>query len=102
MHCTQVPGFRTAVASVQDRSKPFVGAMVLEQLYGKFKDKWIVELLFDVSTIRASNPSDRALSLSCAVCLSLCQQAHETGECIPRSTAPLRVYCAGSVHGTAV
>ena len=42
-----VPGFRTAVASVQDRSKPFVGAMVLELLYGKFKDKWIVELLFD-------------------------------------------------------
>ena len=42
-----VPGFRTAVASVQDRSKPFVGAMVLEMLYSKFKDKWIVELLFD-------------------------------------------------------
>eukprot|EP01043_Picozoa_sp_COSAG02_P021065 COSAG02_NODE_1058_length_14905_cov_7.369882_6_plen_55_part_00 len=33
---------------MQDRSKPFVGALVLEQLYVKFKDKWIVELLFDV------------------------------------------------------
>lgn len=42
-----VPGFRTAVASVQDRSKPFVGAMVLEMLYKKFKDAWLVELLFD-------------------------------------------------------
>jgi putative isomerase len=42
-----VPGFRTATASVQDRSKPFVGALVLEQLYKKFKDVWIVELLFD-------------------------------------------------------
>ena len=46
-----VPGFRTAVASVQDRSKPFVGALVLEQLYGKFQDRWIVELLFDVRSI---------------------------------------------------
>ena len=42
-----VPGFRTATDSVQDRSKPFVGAMVLEMLYGKFKDAWLVELLFD-------------------------------------------------------
>ena len=46
-----VPGFRTAVASVQDRSKPFVGALVLEQLYGKFQDRWIVELLFDVRSV---------------------------------------------------
>ena len=42
-----MPGFRTALDSVQDRSKPFVGAMVLELLHAKFKDRWIVELLFD-------------------------------------------------------
>ena len=63
MYCTQVPGFRTAVASVQDRSKPFVGAMVLEQLYGKFKDKWIVELLFDVSTTRVESVRPRSVTL---------------------------------------
>jgi putative isomerase len=42
-----VPGFRTSQASVQDRSKPYVGAMVLELLFSKFHDKWIVELLWD-------------------------------------------------------
>lgn len=41
-----VPGFRTQDDSVQDRSKPFVGGLVLLKLYEKFKDKWIVELLF--------------------------------------------------------
>ena len=42
-----VPGFRTQDTSVQDRSKPYVGALVLLRLYEKFSDEWIVELLFD-------------------------------------------------------
>jgi len=71
MYCTQVPGFRTAVASVQDRSKPFVGAMVLEQLYSKFKDKWIVELLFDVSTTRVESVRPRSVRLCHSLALSV-------------------------------
>ena len=56
-----VPGYRTATDSVQDRSKPFVGAMVLEMLYGKFKDVWLVELLFDDMLIWANWIRDRRI-----------------------------------------
>jgi len=42
-----VPGYRTATEVATDRSKPFVGPMVLMAHYRRFQDKWIVRLLFD-------------------------------------------------------
>ena len=42
-----VPGFRSVGEVVGDRSKPYVGAMVLQRHYRKFGDKWVVEQLFD-------------------------------------------------------
>ena len=38
---------RTATGTALDRSKPYVGALVLRALYRRFGDRWIVELLFD-------------------------------------------------------
>jgi hypothetical protein len=32
----------------QDRNRPPVGAKVLHELYQKYKDRWLVEAVFDV------------------------------------------------------
>jgi putative isomerase len=42
-----VPNFTTAKHKSADRSQPPVGSMVLDSIYRKYHDKWIVELLFD-------------------------------------------------------
>jgi hypothetical protein len=42
-----VPGIRTATQIATDRSKPFVGALVLREHWRKYGDKWIVEQVFD-------------------------------------------------------
>ena len=42
-----VPNFTTAKHKSTDRSQPPVGSMVLDSIYRKYREKWIVELLFD-------------------------------------------------------
>jgi putative isomerase len=42
-----VPNFTTAKHKSADRSQPPVGSMVLDAIYRKYRDKWIVEMLFD-------------------------------------------------------
>ena len=41
-----VPGFRTASHTVSDRSKSYVGGLVLAEHYRRFGDQWIVQLLW--------------------------------------------------------
>eukprot|EP01060_Flectonema_neradi_P036810 TRINITY_DN719_c0_g2_i1.p1 TRINITY_DN719_c0_g2~~TRINITY_DN719_c0_g2_i1.p1 ORF type:complete len:809 (+),score=122.46 TRINITY_DN719_c0_g2_i1:62-2428(+) len=42
-----VPNFQAGGTKSQDRTEPPVGAKVLEELYKKFKDSWLIELVFD-------------------------------------------------------
>jgi hypothetical protein len=42
-----VPNFSSAGQKSLDRTEPMIGGKVLLDLYNKYKDKWIVELLFD-------------------------------------------------------
>ena len=42
-----VPNFAGGGAKSMDRTEPPVGAKALLQLFGKYHDAWIVELLFD-------------------------------------------------------
>jgi putative isomerase len=42
-----VPNFTTAKHKSTDRSQPPVGSMVLDSIYRKYLDPWIVEMLFD-------------------------------------------------------
>lgn len=42
-----VPNFTTEKTQSSDRSQPPVGSMVLNQVYRKFGDRWILDLLFD-------------------------------------------------------
>jgi putative isomerase len=42
-----IPNFASAKHRSNDRSQPPVGAMVLDSVYHKYHDKWIVEMLFD-------------------------------------------------------
>lgn len=41
------PNCATAGAKSQDRTEPTAGAKVLLELYRKYQDRWLVELLFD-------------------------------------------------------
>jgi len=41
-----VPNKRTQGSSTNDRSEPYVGAQVTLKIYQKYKDDWLVELLF--------------------------------------------------------
>jgi len=42
-----VPNGATGGGKSQDRTEPMMGAKVLLEMYRKFGDKWLVELLFD-------------------------------------------------------
>eukprot|EP00039_Didymoeca_costata_P002667 m.61818 g.61818 ORF g.61818 m.61818 type:complete len:831 (-) comp11450_c0_seq2:48-2540(-) len=42
-----VPNFSAGGTKSIDRTEPPIGAYVLLEIYNKFKDKWLVELLFD-------------------------------------------------------
>jgi hypothetical protein len=42
-----VPNFSAGGSKSIDRTEPPIGAKVLLEMYNKFKDRWIVELLFD-------------------------------------------------------
>jgi len=42
-----IPNFQSGGQKSQDRTEPANGARVLLQLFNKYKDKWLVELLFD-------------------------------------------------------
>ena len=42
-----VPNFSAGGTKSIDRTEPPIGAKVLLEMYNKFKDEWIVELLFD-------------------------------------------------------
>ena len=42
-----VPNFSAASTKSLDRTEPPIGARVLLELYQRFEDKWLVELLFD-------------------------------------------------------
>lgn len=42
-----VPNFTTAKHKSADRSQPPVGSLVLDSIYRKYHDRWIVEMLFD-------------------------------------------------------
>lgn len=42
-----VPNFTTEKNQSTDRSQPPVGSMVLNEIYRKFGDRWILEMLFD-------------------------------------------------------
>eukprot|EP01045_Picozoa_sp_COSAG04_P027954 COSAG04_NODE_4214_length_2228_cov_1.149366_1_plen_115_part_10 len=42
-----VPNFAAGGSKSMDRTEPPVGSKTLHDLYKKYQDKWIVELLFD-------------------------------------------------------
>jgi hypothetical protein len=42
-----IANFASAGQKSLDRTEPMIGAKVLLELYGKYKDAWLVELLFD-------------------------------------------------------
>eukprot|EP00980_Cylindrotheca_fusiformis_P027141 scaffold19016_cov147-Cylindrotheca_fusiformis.AAC.5 len=42
-----VPNFSAGGSKSQDRSEPPLGAKVLEEIYGKYSETWLVELLWD-------------------------------------------------------
>ena len=42
-----IPNFQAGGTKSQDRTEPPVGAKVLQDLYNRYGDKWIVELVFD-------------------------------------------------------
>lgn len=42
-----VPNYSAGGTKSIDRTEPPIGAKVMLEMYNKFKDEWIVELLFD-------------------------------------------------------
>ena len=42
-----IPNYKAGGAGSQDRSEEMIGSKVLLEIYKQYKDKWVVELLFD-------------------------------------------------------